>query len=480
MKLPLLSERGSLSRRLVFTVIIVSSITTFMLTGLQIGFEFQRRIRQVENRFTQVEYSYVANIQEHLWTYSMNQIALQIDGLTRLPEIDYISIINKDKLLIESGTKPANTSLRRSFELKRLFNNEKINIGWITIYANIEAIYTASLKRAAVTLVSNGIKTFIVAFVCILIFQRLVNRPLSQIGIFLRNLRIDDPPALLKINRPKEKFKWGPDEFDDVENAVNSMIDHIQLDKKRKEILEYELAQQREQHQSSDRINIASEISASIGHEIKQPLFAITGYSSVCQNQLGKPDFDKAIILQTLQKIGKESTRANNIISNMKQLFEKDHENHQIKDVCPILTSTINMFESMLGRENIRLSLNIAEGPYMISCNEIHIQQLFSNILQNAIQALRSKGEQHEARIEIGVTRKAQTVEIIFADNGPGISKDNVETIFEAFYTSKPSGTGMGLSISRNIALYHDGKLDVFNNNQGGASFSFSLPLISS
>ncbi len=237
--------------------------------------------------------------------------------------------------------------------------------------------------------------------------------------------------------------------------------------------LTYELAQM-------NRFATAGEMSASIAHELRQPLAAIASYGSAALNWLKKkvPDLNEA--RAALEDIVRESHRADDVIKSVRAMFRHESParapinlNELIQDVMTITARQINS-------NNIVLNANLTDNPPpMVMADPVQLQQVILNLIVNAVDAMSRPG--HWARIlQIGTqVRPDGTVVTRVTDSGPGVDPKAVEKMFQHFFTTKPSGMGMGLPICKTIVEAHGGTLTASPSKPHGMEFLIVLPLAS-
>jgi signal transduction histidine kinase len=227
-----------------------------------------------------------------------------------------------------------------------------------------------------------------------------------------------------------------------------------------------------------DRVATAGELSASIAHEIRQPLTAVVAHGGAALRWLGKHPPDIGEARRTLVKIVAEGHRANDVIESTRALFRSKAANTQTTTVHlnQIIRNILVLTSNELKRHRIELSLNLAVDPVpQVQGVEIQLRQVISNLVTNAVEALRSSTGPRRLRIETMV-QGDQTMTITVEDSGPGIAAGDFDKIFRPFYTTKKDGMGMGLSICRSIVEAHRGHLTVASNEKQGAAFRIVLP----
>jgi signal transduction histidine kinase len=221
----------------------------------------------------------------------------------------------------------------------------------------------------------------------------------------------------------------------------------------------------------------AGELVGSIAHELRQPLAAIVASAGAGQNWLKQnvPSFDEA--RRAFQNIAKDAHRADDVIENVRAMFKKKSSPHQPLDVNDALEQVVAHVQRRLDVDNISLTKVLASDPVPVVLGDrVQLQQVFLNLVMNAIEAmndLKSRSHYLELRTEIDDERVVVSV----GDSGPGISEESIAKIFAPFYTTKPEGMGMGLSICQSIIEAHGGRLKARAGKYVGLVVEVELPL---
>lgn len=239
---------------------------------------------------------------------------------------------------------------------------------------------------------------------------------------------------------------------------------------------EEEALKHREQMLHASRLTTMGEMAATIAHEINQPLSAIATYTAACQRLLDQGPEARADIIAALREIGGQAHRAGQIIQRMRN-FTRSRESLRHVVVFDDLLEEIRPLAELDARGN-RVDLRIVVAPDlpMVNVDGVQIQQVVLNLLRNGVDAM---GEIPEAERVLTLQAALDPdgeVRVEISDRGHGVSERARDRLFTPFFTTKPTGMGMGLAISRSIIAAHGGKLDCSNNPDGGATFFFTLP----
>jgi signal transduction histidine kinase len=224
---------------------------------------------------------------------------------------------------------------------------------------------------------------------------------------------------------------------------------------------------------------VAGALSASIGHELKQPLGAILSNAEAAEVLLRSDAPDLDLIREIVTDIRDDDRRAEDIIDRLRGLLRKrDEIELQVFDLNEAVESAVKILHSEAERRNVAINSVAAGRRLLVRADRIHLQQVVVNLAANAMEAMSDVAEgQRKLELHTAATGNGKG-EASVADSGRGIPADRVGKIFEAFYTTKPNGTGLGLSISRALIEIYGGRIWAENRPEGGAAIRFVLPLV--
>ncbi|WP_455274573.1 sensor histidine kinase [Rhizobium herbae] len=222
---------------------------------------------------------------------------------------------------------------------------------------------------------------------------------------------------------------------------------------------------------------MAGALSASIAHELNQPLGAIRSNAEAAAVVMKSACPDLKLIEQILADIRDDDQRAHDIISRMRGLLKKRSEiEWQEFDLNELTATAIKILKGEAARRGIEVSSKRGGDRLPVRADKIHVQQVILNIAINAMDAMAKTGKERKLTLETRLTKDAKAV-LSISDSGDGIPEGKFATIFEPFYTTKSSGTGLGLSIARTIVETYGGSIMACNGRDGGAVFRVMFPL---
>jgi PAS domain S-box-containing protein len=239
--------------------------------------------------------------------------------------------------------------------------------------------------------------------------------------------------------------------------------------------LEAESRAARRRFEQAARIATVAELSASIAHEIKQPLTAIVGNGHACQLWLSTdpPNSERARLLA--ERIIRDGMAAADIVERIRSLFKRAVPTMAVLDVNSVINDILEVLKDSAGKEGIALKAELTTPLHPVQADRVQIQQVLSNLAQNAVDAMAEVvGRPRELVFRSGSSAE-QSVVVEVCDSGCGL--ESPERVFESFFTTKSNGMGMGLAICRSIIEAHGGKLWASANPTHGTTFSFNLPV---
>jgi PAS domain S-box-containing protein len=225
------------------------------------------------------------------------------------------------------------------------------------------------------------------------------------------------------------------------------------------------------------RVTTLGELTASIAHEVNQPLAAVVANAEACLRWLdrGTPDLNAA--RRSVEWIIDDGNRASEVIRRVRALAKKTGLEKMPLDVSDVVRETIPLVQRELISNQVLLRMELAPALPMILGDRVQLQQVIINLVMNGIEAMQSVTDRPRELVIRSRQDEKQQVLVSVTDCGVGISAENADRLFNAFFTTKPSGMGMGLSICRSIVEAHGGRLSTYGNEGPGVTLQFVLPL---
>ena len=248
---------------------------------------------------------------------------------------------------------------------------------------------------------------------------------------------------------------------------------------------EEQAAQQAERAQSVSRLITMGEMASSVAHELNQPLTAISNYCNGMVSRIRGQQIEEADLLAALEKTSRQAQRAGQIIQRIRSFVKRSEPNRTPSEVVTMVAEAVELADIELRRHNVRLAHYVATRLPKLMVDPILIEQVLVNLLKNAAESINAANRPMAQRnVELRVVRKAigdePGVEFTVRDSGRGLAPEVMQRLFEAFFSTKAEGMGIGLNLCRSIVESHQGRMDAQNIYNGpevaGCVFSFWIP----
>ena len=470
----------SVKYQLMFRVWLVTSTATLLLTAGQIAFDYSKELKQLQSQHRIIAGGYLNTLAKSLWDVNTSYMELQLQSIKNLNNVKYIELISEGKVEYVFGEPPPNPEDTRQYPLKA----DGRPIGILSVAFDVKAVQDKFMNKVLGIASIQTIKTFLTCFILLLIFYKTVVVHVQKINGFLRDLKLQDS-SVLSLDRPPN-FR---DEFAMLTQNINKMkrrLSTTQMDletinstlearvfKQTKSLNEKNIALEKamdnlirakKQIVTQEKLAALGKMSASIGHEIKNPLNLITNSAKIMNSlvqeilsdiRLGdiKPEEVEEQCRQIEKVMGilqNSSQRADGIIKNMLFQFGNKSSLPVKVDLEQLATRSLNL--CMAARPDIcgnqvstQLDIRCDEN---IAVFEAELERVLINLIDNALFALNSKlladttkKFRPEIKIE-GYRESADYFKLIIRDNGPGVSQETQSYMFDPFYTEKTSRRG--------------------------------------
>jgi C4-dicarboxylate-specific signal transduction histidine kinase len=240
---------------------------------------------------------------------------------------------------------------------------------------------------------------------------------------------------------------------------------------------ELEVQLRREELAHVTRIVTVGELATSLAHEINQPLTAIRCNAEAAQRFLSGAAPDLGEVRQILTDIIQDDTRAGEVVRRIRTLVKKETPRREEVELNIAVWETIGLVRSASFLEGLSIMAELDPDLPVVQGDRVQLQQVVLNLLLNATAAMRDTSPASRRLVIRTAMEDGRAVRFSVRDSGTGIDRNDVDRLFEPFYTTKADGLGMGLSISRTIIKAHSGTIGAENNPEGGATFYFTLPV---
>jgi C4-dicarboxylate-specific signal transduction histidine kinase len=227
----------------------------------------------------------------------------------------------------------------------------------------------------------------------------------------------------------------------------------------------------------ANRVVTMGQLTSSIAHEVNQPITAAVTYALAARRWLSAKPPDFGEVSEALAGIITEGNRASEVIGRIRALIRKAPPRKDAVSINNAILEVVALTRTEAANNGVSVRTQLAEGLPPVQGDRVQLQQVLLNLIINGIEAMRDVG-QPERELLISTSNEPDGVSVEVRDSGPGFVPAALERVFEAFYTTKPGGLGLGLSMCRSIIEAHNGQLWASANLPRGASFQFVLPAI--
>jgi signal transduction histidine kinase len=294
------------------------------------------------------------------------------------------------------------------------------------------------------------------------------------------NIGEDRLPAgsIVRFREPSvwEQYRW---EIALVCAALllqTALISGLLFEHRRRKFAEVRLRQGVAQQAHANRYSMAGELTATISHELNQPLAAILTNIETLDFMLQSPAPNLSGLREIVADIRRDDQRAADVIRHLRTMLKKSPLELDDLDLNNPVRDTVGFLAILAAARHVDLTSSLAAFPLSVQGDRVHLQQVISNLVMNAMDAM-SAVPKDQRKLAVATARVDSFAELSVADTGPGIPADKLEKIFDPFFSTKESGMGMGLSIARTLVEAHRGELTAENRAGGGAVFRMRLPL---
>jgi PAS domain S-box-containing protein len=282
----------------------------------------------------------------------------------------------------------------------------------------------------------------------------------------------------LRLRRADGVYRWflirASPFFDDDGRLSQWFGVNVDIENRKRAV--EDLRQSQNQLAHITRMTTMGELAVSIAHEVNQPLMAIVTNAGACLRWLSGPKPDLTMARQAAERIVRDGHRAGDIITSLRNLARKSAPRLENINLNQVVQVVLDLLQGELQRRRVIVKVNLQSDAVLIMGDVTQLQQVVLNLVMNAIEAMAEVPEgARRLTVRTGACPAEAIVSVI--DTGPGLGAQDPDRLFEAFYSTKAEGVGMGLSICRSIIEAHGGKIWALNHDARGSVFSFTLPL---
>ncbi len=477
------SQFKSVKTKMLFSVMTVSTILTSLVIFLNFYFEYNDDLNSLEERVAQIEKTTVPTLSNAIWNLDEQYLKIQLDGILKIQDIVLTRVLdNHGNLIIEKGGNIQNNDeiIKREFYLYSDHSFSREYLGKLQLFITKDYIVEKIKKKIFLFMTSQFVKTFLLAWLILLIFHYFITRNISQIIAFTKNFDLDARFLnRLQINRPKHD----PDELDILEFEINRMLEKIYVLNQQKDrtISEQhkELQIQKAMEINSARLTSINDMLSGMSHEINNPMTVIGFSAKKIQECLKDEKLDVEKIHFFSKRIQESTARVKNILHSVQVTSRvSDDEPFEVTSVQDLITGVIEALNAETSIFNIQFVLeyeNETTKNSLIKIKRVALYQTLQNLVKNAAEAVKNQVNPI-VKLNMSISNGRLLIKVI--DSGPGIPLHLQDKIFHPFYTTKEvgKGTGLGLTIASRLAEINLGKLTL-DDNEKQTTFVLNLPL---
>jgi two-component system, LuxR family, sensor kinase FixL len=250
----------------------------------------------------------------------------------------------------------------------------------------------------------------------------------------------------------------------------------VVIDITERKVAELQAAKDRVALQHMTRVSLLGQLSASIAHQLNQPLAAILGNAEAAQKMLGRENVDHVELREICNDIISEDIRASQVIQRLRDLYKRGEPKMERINLNQLALGTLDLVRNELLNRHVAFDTEFVSTLPDIEGDAVQLQQVVLNLVLNAADAMRTTAVE-ERKLTIRTETDATHVRLCVVDHGQGIAAADLKRVFDAFWTTKAGGMGMGLALCESITAAHHGSIAVANNAGGGATFCVTLPI---
>lgn len=303
---------------------------------------------------------------------------------------------------------------------------------------------------------------------------------LERLGSVWQNILETKRPQSVdgRIRRADGEYRWftlrqGP-QYDADGNVIKWHVVVVDIEDRKR--AEEKLRQSQSELAHATRIMTMGELAVSIAHEVNQPLMAIVTNAGTCLRWLDDTQLNLTLAREAAERVVRDGHRAGDIVASIRSLARKSAPRMEPVNLNSMVQEVLDLLKGELLRRAVSCKTEFATSPTAVIADGTQLQQVVLNLIMNAADAM-SQLESRRRRLVIRTMFTGKEALVAVADTGTGIDCERRDRMFEAFFSTKPQGIGMGLSICRSIIESHGGRIWASDNHPHGSVFSFALPM---
>lgn len=477
-----------LKAKLLFAVLTVSTLLASVVIFLNFYLQYNAEVKSLKLKIQQINESSIPAMNSAVWNVDIAYLTVQVESIVKIEDIVSISIVDpKDRIIIERHNEnfknlSTNDFIYYQYPLHhKHYNSSKMEyIGRVEIIATISNIKNSLFDRILYFIIAQLFKTFLLAWIILLIFHHYINKNIEQIVRYSRNFNLN---SISNKYLTLKRKTFTRDEFDILQDSINTMIKKINDLNTEKEIKITEQEKKIEIQQmnaiNNSKLVALGEMAGGVAHEINNPLAIIQSHVQLMEKMIEKDTINKEQFTRSTAAVLATVERLKNIVKGLRNISrDATSEVTDLVSLKTIFSDVISLCEERFKNHQVELLFD-AQNPTLensIHCRQVQLSQVLLNLLNNSFDAVSSLKEKW---IKIEVKKENKLIKINIIDSGHGIPLEIREKIFQPFYTTKPigHGTGLGLSLVHRMISDHGGTI-YYNEECQNTCFTIELPAV--
>ena len=475
MKLSLYLPKSHIAKRVIIFTVLVSSLITLVITSIQLYRDYHSDVEQIDSRFHLIQQIHLKTISESLWTLDEYELKIHLEGIIRMRDIIYMSVSDQGKVVVHAGKIIGTNTITKIYPITHIHQGKSTQIGTLKVVASLDKVFARLIDKVWVILVSNAIKTFLVAGFILFFFQAHVTRYITQLSDYVARLRPNNLADRFAFKDRHKKPLTPDDELDVLAQGINEMQSQLhqafEALKNHKTNLE---ATVRNRTRELERINAELEsFSYSVSHDLRAPLRAIEGFSRILEEEHVENLSDQAkhYINRICANVYKMSELIDELLT-LSRVSQKVLERDDF-DLTELSERVLNSLSSHYPNKSVKLV--IAE-PLKLNADEKLIEIAMTNLFDNAIKY---SGKEKPVVITVGQQAQDDQQTYYVRDNGHGFDERFRDKLFLPFHRlnrdNSIPGNGVGLATVHRIIERHGGKIWAQSTLDQGSTFYFTI-----
>ncbi|MDH5802299.1 MAG: ATP-binding protein [Gammaproteobacteria bacterium] len=475
-RLPL--ARKGIGFKLTTSTIFFSSIITLVITAFHLYARYTYDVNLIDLKFKQIQDIHLSSIISNLWLVDKNELQVHMKGLLKIQDIQYIEVYDNEKLWASAGKKHHNKIVTREYPLKYAYKDKIVDIGMLKVGASLHNVYQNIYQELWVTLATNGVKTFLVAFFMLFLFHKLVVRHLIKISNDLTLLRVKDNDRNIQLDRNRAQQET--DEIDLLVNAFNELQKELRLSflsiEEKVQQRTQELLQAREEAIAAS--SAKTEFLSRISHEFRTPLNAVLGFAQLLHTDDNLTETQKSNIDEILTAGG----HLLELISEVLDLSRIESGTLALTltavRISDVIDESVSLVRPLAEKKNIALQWQGTKQQNLLVLGEkFRLKEVLINLLSNAIKYNVDNGT-----IIINTETSGSQLRIDVIDSGMGLTPEQQQVIFNPFdragqEITNIEGAGIGLTIAKRLIEMMQGEIGVESSLGKGSCFYLLVKL---